>query len=451
MNRAVRLSGHVASSRVRKDVLRALNEALLAASPNRILRKKVKITGDKLVIENTTLSLNNYERIIVIGGGKAAASMALELEDLLGDKITSGLVNIPDYLKIPTKRGKIEFHRATHPIPSEKGVRGVKAMLKLVGKPSKRDLIICLITGGGSALLPMPIKGLELSDQEITTNLLLKSGAPIQEINCVRKHLSAVKGGRLAEKLYPARILGLIISDVVGDSFDQIASGPTVADPTTFRQAKEIVENYNLWKKLPSRVKNLIVLGLANKSKDTPKPGSKIFLSVSNFLIGTNNQSCHAAVNSLLKSGYKASILSTHVQGEAREIGKLYSAILRDMNGSSPCAFVAGGETTVTITGKAGRGGRNQELVLSTSIGIDGLKGAVIASMGTDGVDGPTDAAGAIADYDTLRRAKEKSLEAITYLRDHSSYAFFRRLDDLIVTGPTGTNVNDICILARSN
>ena len=441
----VKLSGPAKQSKTRSDILRALNEALKTASPRSILRKKLKLQDEKLVIDSFKLDLGSYDRLIVIGGGKAAASLADELEKLLGKRISAGLVNIPDYLRVPKKKRRIQFHRATHPLPSVKGVRGVEAMLEIVGKPSEKDLIICIITGGGSALMPMPINGLRLSDEVVATRLLLKSGAPIEEINCVRKHLSGIKGGRLAEKLYPARVLALIISDVVGDRLDEIASGPTVPDPTTYGYAARILKDHGIWKKLPRRVRDLF----EEAKIDTPKPGSRIFNDVSNVLIGTNEQSCVVAMHSLKKLGYDARILSTHVQGEASEVGKLYASIIRDMKPST--ALIAGGETTVAITGRAGKGGRNQELVLSASIGIDSLEGAVIASMGTDGVDGPTDAAGAIADWTSIQRANKKRLDARQLLRDHSSYKFFNELGDLIITGPTGTNVNDITILARSS
>lgn len=443
--RLVKLSGRAKQSKTRGDILRALDEALKTASPSSILRKKLKLQDNRLIIDSVKLDLKIYDRLIVIGGGKAAASLAEELERRLGNRISDGLINIPNYLKVTRKKRIIQFHRATHPFPSEKGVRGVEAMLELVGKPCKKDLIICLITGGGSALMPMPIKGLRLSDEITATRLLLKSGAPIEEINCVRKHLSAIKGGRLAEKLYPARVISLIISDVVGDRLDEIASGPTVPDPTTYGDVARILKDHEIWKKLPRRVRDLV----EQAKIDTPKPGSRIFNGVSNVLIGTNEQSCLAAMHSLKKSGYDARILSTHVQGEAREVGKLYASIIRDMKPST--ALIAGGETTVTITGKAGKGGRNQELVLSASIGIDSLDGAVIASMGTDGVDGPTDAAGAIADGTSIKRARKKRLDARQLLRDHSAYKFFNELGELIITGPTGTNVNDITILARSS
>lgn len=434
---------------VRSDVIRALNSALLAASPQSILRHKVKVFGEMLQVGSLKLNLSSYDRTIIIGAGKASAWMAAEIEKLLGSRITAGVVNVPDYLKRRPRLKRIALHSATHPIPSESGVKGMQMMLNIVGKPSNRDLIVCLISGGGSALMPMPQAGLKLSDDQMITNLLLKSGAQIDEINIVRKHLSAVKGGRLAEMLYPARVLTLIISDVVGDKIDAIASGPTVPDSTTYEDTKNVLLRFGLWKKIPNRVRDIIEKGVSDRSRETPKAGSEIFARVSNLIVGTNKQSCDSAAKYLRSLGYRTNVLSTHVQGEAKEIGKFYSGLLRDMHENAlPSAIIAGGETTVTITEAAGRGGRNQELVLSCAIGIDGLDGAVVASMGTDGVDGPTDAAGAIADDSSIRRAMEKGVDAASFLQTHNSYHFFNKLGDLIRTGPTGTNVNDITILA---
>ena len=435
-------------------MIQALNQALRAADPKSILRQKIKLKGSKLTVDSVKLDLSQYERVLVIGGGKASANMALGIERILGKRITAGIVNIPDYLEPKPKSELIEFHEATHPIPSSEGVNGVRKMLKLVGKPTAKDFVICLISGGGSSLLPMPLEPITLSDLQNATNLLLRSGAEIHEINTIRKHLSAIKGGRLAQKLYPATVLSLIISDVVGDKPDAIASGPTIPDPTTYADTKGILMKYDLWNKVSKRVRNAVNLGVSDHSYDTPKPGSKTFDHVFNVLIGTNKQSCVAAAECLNKLGYDAFVLSTHIQGEAKEVGKIYSGILSDMqtNGlpmSVPAAIVAGGETTVTVTGH-GKGGRNQELVLSAACGLDSVENVVVASMGTDGVDGPTDAAGAIADSESLARAKRRGLDAGYFLRTHNSYNFFKKLGDLIVTGPTGTNVNDIMILAAA-
>lgn len=436
-------------ARMKYDVVRALNEALISASPRTILRDKVQVIGTKLQVGSLRLDLTSYDRIIVIGAGKASASMAAEIEKLLGTRITAGLVNVPDYLRVRPKLKRIGLHDATHPVPSKKGMRGVEKMLRLVGKPSKKDLIICLISGGGSALMPMPVEGLDLSDDQKVTNFLLESGAPINEINTIRKHLSAIKGGRLAQKLYPARILTLIISDVVGDPLDAIASGPTAPDSTTYLDAKNILVKHGLWTRIPLTARKIIEMGVSSNARETPKENSKVFNHVSNILVGSNKHSCLSAARYLKSRGYNTRILSTHVQGEAKEVGKLYAGIISDMMEShSPTALVAGGETTVTMSKAGGLGGRNQELVLSCAIGIEDLEAAVIASIGTDGVDGPTDAAGAIADGETIRHARNRGLYASSFLESHDSYNFFEKIGNLILTGPTGTNVNDVTILA---
>lgn len=461
---AVKLSrsGRNNNSSCRQDALAALQRALDAAEPEAIVKHSLKLEKEKrLRISNVELRLEDYNRILVIGAGKASARMAIAVEQILGPKrISGGVVNIPDYLRPwPKSKGTIEFHEATHPIPTQEGVAGVQKMLDLVGKaPSEEDLVICLISGGGSSLLPLPKKPLTLADIQNTTNLLLRSGAEINEINTIRKHLSSVKGGRLAEKLFPATVLSLIISDVVGDKLDAIASGPTAPDPTTYSDALQILQKYNLWERVSKRVREEINAGAHKSGKsgvlETPKPSSKIFKRVHNVLVGTNLNSCIAASECLKDLGYHTIVLSTHVQGEAKEIGKLYSGILRGAGVGIPLtlpfAIVAGGETTVTISGH-GKGGRNQELVLSASFGLSGESNVAVASMGTDGVDGPTDAAGAIVDGETLSRAEKLKLDPRNFLDTHNSYKFFKNLGDLIVTGATGTNVNDITVLVAGN
>jgi len=252
----VRLRQDGSSSR--RVLVEALSQALLAADPRTILRNKVRVRKNELQIESLSLKLSEFKRVLVIGGGKAAAGMALEIEQILVGWITGGSVNIPAYTKPWPKSKRIKFNRASHPVPSEDGVRGVKNMLRLVGQPSEEDLVICLISGGGSALMPLPAAGLLLSDKQKTTNLLLKSGAKIDEINAVRKHLSDFKGGRLAEKLDPATVLSLIISDVVGDKLESVASGPTVPDDTTYADAYTILQEHGLWRTVPSSVRKRI-------------------------------------------------------------------------------------------------------------------------------------------------------------------------------------------------
>jgi glycerate-2-kinase len=410
----------------------------------------VKVRRNALTVGTLSLKLSEFRRVLVIGGGKASAGMALEIERILDGWITGGSVNIPAYTKPWPKSKKINFNPASHPIPGETGVRGVKSMLRLVRQPSEEDLVICLISGGGSALMPLPSTGLTLSDKQKTTNLLLKSGAKIDEINAVRKHLSDFKGGRLAEKLYPATVLSLIISDVVGDKLESVASGPTVPDDTTYADAYTILQEHGLWRTVPSSVRKRIQKGKESKVPETPKRSSRIFKRVHNVLVGTNKASCQAAAEVLEKRGYHSMILSTRLQGESREVGRVLAGICigireNQLPVAPPAAVVAGGETTVTVHGK-GRGGRNQELVLSAALSIRGNPAILVSSIGTDGVDGPTDAAGAVADGNTVGRALRSHMDPDSYLRENNSYPFFERLNDLVITGPTGTNVNDILI-----
>ncbi len=298
--------------------------------------------------------------------------------------------------------------------------------------------------------MPLPSTGLLLSDKQKTTELLIRSGARIDEINVVRKHLSDFKGGRLAEKLYPATVVSLIISDVVGDMLESIASGPTVPDDTTYADAYRILQERGLWRTVPSSIGKQIQKGKEGKVPETPKRSSRILKRVHNVLVGTNKESCQAAAEVLEKRGYHSLILSTRLQGESREVGKILAGVcigIREnhLPVAPPAAVVAGGETTVTVHGK-GRGGRNQELVLSAALSIRGIPSILVSSIGTDGVDGPTGAAGAVADGTTVERGLRIHLDSDSYLRENNSYPFFERLNDLVITGPTGTNVNDIFI-----
>lgn len=437
-------------SRSRRALLDALEEALLAADPRTIIRKTVKLQSNNLNVSTLSLRLGEFRRIVVVGGGKASADMALEIERILGSRITGGSVNIPGYTRPWPTSSRIAFIPATHPIPSEKGFRGVRNMLRLVGQPSRKDLVICLISGGGSALMPFPSTGIPLADKQRATELLLKSGATIHETNAVRKHLSEIKGGRLAERLYPATVLSLMISDVVGDELGSIASGPTFPDDTTYRDAYEVLRGRGLWPRVPRSVRDHISKGVKGELPETPNAESPVFKRVHNVLVGSGLFSCAAAARALKKRGYRTLTLSTMIQGEAKEIGKALSSIVSDIWKNQipmapPAAIVAGGETTVTVHGK-GRGGRNQELTLSSALAIQGMKNVLVASAGTDGVDGPTNAAGAIADGTSVERASRKGLDSRAFLEDNNSYSFFKKLNDLIVTGPTGTNVNDIMI-----
>lgn len=388
--------------------------------------------------------------MLVIGGGKASGKMAAELERILGDRVDSGVVIIPDYQRPKPVCRRITIHSATHPIPSERGVAGVQKMLECVGQPAKNDLIICTISGGGSALMPLPIDGVGLHDMQVVTDLLLRSGAEIAEINTVRKHLSSIKGGRLVQRLYPATVLSLIISDVVGDALDAIASGPTAPDPTTYRDAEAILKKYGLWSKATAGVRDAISRGVTGKIEETPKEGSKVFRHVHNLVVGSTRISCLAAAKALREKGYSTLVLSTRIRGEAKDTGRLFAGMLSGMVEDHltlrpPACVVAGGETTVTVRGH-GKGGRNQELALSAALEMEGMRKVYIASLGTDGVDGPTTAAGALADGEVVRSARMAGTVARGYLQDNDSNTFFRKAGGLLMTGPTGTNVNDIMI-----
>ncbi len=435
---------------LREDALDAVKAAVRAADPESFVREKVRLRGSNLVIGPVSLDLSGFERIFVVGGGKASLGMALGVDRLLGRRITDGLVNIPEYLQLKPGNRRIRFNPASHPIPAKQGLRGVEGMLELVGRPSPRDLVICLLSGGASAMMPLPVAGLGLRDKQEVTRRLLASGASIGEVNRVRRHLSGVKGGRLAERVYPAMVLSLIISDVARDRLDDVGSGPTAPDPSTYKDARRVLEKYELWNGIPKTARDVIEKGEAGLLSETPKPSSEIFRRVHNVIVGSNREPCAAAAETLKKKGYRTIILTRSLEGEARFVGKIFSSILTDLNQDQlslkpPVALVAGGETTVTVKGR-GTGGRNQELVLSAALGIQGLRSVLVASAGTDGLDGPTDAAGAVADGTTIMRALRSGLDPEDFLENNDSYSFFKKLKDLIVTGPTGTNVKDITI-----
>ena len=438
---------HGTCVKARKLALGALEAALLAADPKKSVKKNVILKGNVLRIKNESYPFY-FDDVFVIGGGKAAGYMAEALNEVLHDRITSGLVIIPNNFNIKLRTGRINLWRGTHPIPSEKGVRGTEKMLDVVKNATTKDLIIFLISGGGSALMPLPYKGVTIFQKQRITNNLLRSGATIEEINAVRKHISAIKGGRLVELISKATLFSLIISDVVGDRLDTIGSGPTVPDNTTFTDAMKVLRKYDLWNKLDKSIRGVIEGGLSRRIPETPKPGNKIFRHVRNFIIGNNRLACMAALNYLNSRGVKSTVLTTFMEGEARQVGVIASSIARHIHSESPkpAAIIMGGETTVIVRGN-GRGGRNQELVLSASKRISGLNGSAIASIGTDGIDGNTNAAGAIADSSTIGRAQKKKILPINYLADNDSNTFFKKLNDVIKTGSTGTNVNDIMIL----
>ncbi|MCW3996146.1 MAG: glycerate kinase [Candidatus Bathyarchaeota archaeon] len=437
--------------RCRILALECLEHAVTAVEPRQLIKAKVKVEKSYLQLEGYTFDLRKFKHVYVVGGGKAGSKMAQAIEELLGKHVTAGAVNIPYGTKMETCI--IGLNEAGHPFPDEAGVKGTVRIMELAEQAKENDLVICLISGGGSSLMPLPREGISLKDKQALTKALLKSGAEITEINIVRKHLSAFKGGWLAKKAYPATVLNLVLSDVIGDSLYSIASGPTVADPSTFSDARKILEKYDLWSNAPVSIRKIISEGEEGLLQETPKPDDLVFGKVYNVVIGNNQTACQAAVNYLRSEGFSTLLLTDTLNGEAKVAGEALAKFANDISVCNPSTpkligIVVGGETTVTVKGK-GLGGRNQELALSAALNLNDAEECVIASFNTDGLDGPTDLAGAIVDGYTLRRARILGLNPKKYLENNDSYNFFFKLGDLINTGITGTNVNDIAVILR--
>jgi len=437
------------NKKARRLALESLEAALNAVDPKQMLKSNLLLKDSTLKVGTYCLNLREFKNVYVVGGGKASGSMAEALEDVLGNHITSGLINVP--YGTSNKTVKIKLHQANHPIPDEAGVEGTRRMLSLVDHCEREDLVICLISGGGSSLMPLPRGMISLSDKRDMTQALLRSGATINEVNTIRKHASDFKGGWLAKKAYPATILNLILSDVVGDPLDFIASGPTVPDSTTFKDAVKVLKKYGLWDSAPASIRKVLSDGEKGVIPDTPKRGDEAFKRVYTLIIGNNRVASVAAQEQLILSGLNGLLLTATLEGEARQVSVMFASIAKEISISGnpvrkPAGLVAGGETTVTVTGK-GLGGRNQELALAAVSRLQELDGTVLASLSTDGIDGPTDVAGAIVDGVTLARAVKKGLAPEKYLADNDSYHFFSKLGDVIFTGPTGTNVNDLLVI----
>lgn len=423
--------------------------ALRAVDPKEAVKRFLSLEGEILKVENREYDLRGYEGIYVVGGGKAGASMARGLEEVLGERIKAGVV-VVKYGYVEDLK-KVELRQAAHPIPDEAGLQSAQTVLDLLSERGEKDLVFCLISGGGSALLPLPAEGLTLQEKQQVTQLLLESGARIEEINALRKHLSRIKGGQLARCAHPATLIVLILSDVVGDPLEVISSGLTVPDRSTFSQCLDILERYGLLDRVLPAVRNHIREGVKGNREETPKEGDPFFQDVCNVVVGSNFQALWAAREQAEKLGFHPLILSSFVQGETREVAGIHAAIGREILSTGnpvvkPACVISGGETTVTIRGK-GLGGRNQEFALAAAMEIDGLEGVVILSGGTDGTDGPTDAAGAVVDGRTCYRARRLGLDSAAYLAHNDSYHYFSFLGDLLVTGPTNTNVMDVRLI----
>ena len=390
-----------------------------------------------------------FGRLAVAGFGKAACAMARALEEEMGNSISGGVI-VTKYGHCLDTFRKMEVFEAGHPVPDENGLEGTDHMVRLLESCGEDTLVVCLISGGGSALLVRPYEGVRFEDKQELTRLLLMSGADIFETNTVRKHLSAVKGGRLAELASPATVVSLILSDVIGDRLDVIASGPTAPDATTFGDALDVLEKYCLRGKTPSSIIALLEKGVRSAVAETPKEDDPVFKRVKNIIIGSNMTAVRAAADKARSLGLTTETISSEIRGEARiagrELAEKAKALKREGSGGLPACLVSGGETTVTVTGK-GKGGRNMELALSFALEVEGEDGITLLSAGTDGGDGPTDAAGAIVDGHTITRARAAGLAAPEYLADNDSYNFFEKAGGLFLTGPTGTNVMDLQII----
>jgi len=421
--------------------------ALEGSDPRRLVRRALTFDGKLLSVGNRRYSLNAFRKIVVVGAGKASGLMAAEVEHILGERIEEGVVIIPENQGSFVSLKRIRLEKSSHPLPDRKGVLATKRAIQTLDSVDKRDLVIFLFSGGGSSLMPLPAPGITLDELRGATAFLLNSGADIEEINCVRKHISQIAGGRIVERASGSEVISLIISDVVGDNPASVASGPTVPDPTTFRMARDVLERHRVWESVPRSVSAAIQAGISGRIKETPKPGNPAFARAHNLVIGSNSDACTAARKSLKDLGYRVKYLKEPVTGEARFAGEtLADLAISNAPSHGKWAVVAGGETTVTVGGK-GKGGRNQELAVSAAMALRGEREMTLVSFATDGIDGPTEAAGAIADTSTCNRARTLGLDPLRSLESNDSYTFLRTLGDLVVTGPTGTNVNDVMIV----
>jgi hydroxypyruvate reductase len=432
-------------------VRRVLAAAIQAVDPAAAVQRNLKRSGDRLWVAGREVDLSRFDRVLLAGAGKAGAPMARAAAGILGDRLAAGVMIVKEGYSEDLADRKISVIEAGHPLPDERGVQGAGRVVELLEDAGPDDLVIALLSGGGSALLVSPAEGLSLADLQGLTSALLRCGADIYEINALRKHLERLKGGGMARLAAPATLVTLILSDVVGDPLDVIASGPTVPDRSTYAEAFHVLEKYDLLEKAPIAIVRHLERGLIGELPETPKPGEAVFIQVNNVLIGSNKLAAEAALKQAQAEGLQGLLLTTYLQGEARQAGRLLASLARQIAADGrplprPSCLVAGGETTVTLHGN-GLGGRNQELALGAVADLAGLPGVALVTLATDGGDGPTDAAGAVVTGNTLERAHQAGLSPSDYLARNDAYHFFDALDDLLKPGPTQTNVNDLVFL----
>lgn len=444
-NRVLRRNG-----RLGEEAKAIMAAALNAVDPYACVQSQLSLGKKALTINGEKICLEDIDRIFLVGIGKASVPMAMAVLDEMSDLITKALAVTKDakFLEMNGYQGKLEIFLGGHPVPTADSVNATQKVLKAIPKLTERDLIITLISGGGSALFTDPVEGITLSDLQATTSLLLKSGADIQEINTIRKHLDGVKGGRLAARWSPAQIQTLILSDVIGDDLDMIASGPTVADPTTFKDAWKIVEKYQLTDAIPLSVLNILKDGMVGKIAETMKPAEFEWLKVDNHLVGTNSLAALAAKERAEELGFLSEVLTTTLTGTTDLAAETLAEVIKEriaerLQDTKPNCLILGGETTVNVTG-TGKGGRNQDLVMRMVPFLAERDNVLFISLATDGDDGPTDAAGAVADGQVY---KELGLKIEEYIANNDAYEFLKQTGCLMKTGATGTNVNDLIFI----
>jgi len=450
--RLIQNGGSVSNQKARRLCIHALQQALVAIDPSNCLKASFRVSHGCFILRGLSIPTARISHINIIAVGKASVPMMRTAMELLDQRSVSGILVAPKGERLPRFDNRVDVFQASHPLPDEEGFRASRHVLNMLDKMKTNELLVCLISGGASALLPAPANSITLQDKRRLTEQLIRTRATIHEINTVRRHISALKGGRLVERCR-APILAFLISDVAGNTLHDIASGLTAPDPSTYRDAVQILQKYNIWGMIPHNVKRHLERGLTGLIDETPKPASPIFNRVHNFIIADNRYACVAAKKALQERNISTKILTSQADLEARSLGKLMASIgvaskvFHEPIRSSG-AIIAGGETTVDVVGN-GRGGRNQHTALCAVTDLNGRDGLAMAAFGTDGIDGNSVAAGAIVDGNSARRARNRHIDPQQFIARNDSFNFFRKLNDNIVTGRTGTNVGDLYILVK--